>query len=258
MSAPVIEVSNLNTVLAGKVVHRGLNLTIEAGEKIAIIGSSGCGKTTLVRSILMLLKPKSGTINVFGINVTDCTEEKAREVQSRWGVMFQGGALFSSLTVLENVMFPMQEDTEISQALMQKIALFKIALVGLGRDAVMKYPSELSGGMKKRASMARAIALDPELVFLDEPTSGLDPKSASEFDSFLLQLHQALNLTIVMITHDLDTLWRVPDRVVFLGEGKVLAACPMAELVKNKHPIIKDYFDNVRAKEFGGVGVGDG
>lgn len=258
MQDAAVEISQLQTILAGKTIHQHLDLTINKGEKVAIIGPSGCGKTTLVRAILMLIKPVAGSIKVFETEVTDCTEDEAKTIQSRWGVMFQGGALFSSLTVLENVMFPLREETNISDSLMRKLAFFKIGLSGLSKEAATKLPAELSGGMTKRAAVARAIALDPELIFLDEPTAGLDPKSASEFDSFLVRLHQALGLTVVMITHDLDTLWRVPDRVIFLGEGKVLAACPMKQLIKVEHPLIQDYFNNARAKQYEKFEVANG
>ena len=168
-------------------------------------------------------------------------------IRQRWGVMFQSGALFSSLTVFENIKFLLREYTQLSEKVINKIALFKIALVGLEMDAAYKYPFELSGGMKKRAALARAIALDPELVFLDEPTAGLDPTSAGELDDLILHLRKNLGLTFVLVTHDLDTLWRVPDRIVFLGEGKVLAATNMQQLIKKDHPLIKSYFDNPRA-----------
>jgi len=256
-SKPVIEIEGLCAKIGGKAIFDHLNLTVKRREIIAIIGPSGVGKTTLLRSILMLLRPESGRIKVFGTDITRCDEETAKAVQRRWGVMFQSGALFSSLNVVENVIFALNEESDISHTLMREVALFKIALVGLSKDAAVKFPAELSGGMKKRAAMARAIALDPELVFLDEPTAGLDPKSSDEFDSLVLHLREALNLTFVMITHDLDTLWRVPDRVIFLGEGKVLAACPMHELVKSSHPMIQDYLSTPRSKERRAVKVGE-
>lgn len=245
----VIEIKSLRNYLGGRWVHDGLNLDVRKGEIVAVIGPSGCGKTTLLRSILMLLKPTSGTIKVFGTNVVTCSEVQALRVQRRWGVMFQSSALFSSLQVLENVMFPIGEYTRLKKSTQKELALLKIALTGLELDAAAKYPAELSGGMKKRAALARAIALDPEIVFLDEPTSGLDPKGAGDMDELILHLRDSLGLTFFMITHDLDSLWRVPDRVVFLGEGKVLAALPMTELVKQTHPLIKDYFSGVRAFE---------
>jgi len=256
----VIEIKSLKNCLGSRWVHDDLNLNIRKGEIVAIIGPSGCGKTTLLRSILMLLKPTSGTIKVFGTDVVTCTEMQALQVQRRWGVMFQSSALFSSLKVLDNVMLPINEYTMLKQSTQKELALLKIALTGLELDAASKYPAELSGGMKKRAALARAIALDPEIVFLDEPTSGLDPKGASDMDDLIVHLRNSLGLTFFMITHDLDSLWRVPDRVVFLGEGKVLAALPMPELVKQTHPLIKDYFSGTRAYEraVGNLGAKDG
>ncbi len=244
---PVIEIQDLGNYLGGRWVHEGLDLTIYRGEIVAIIGPSGCGKTTLLRSILMLQKPTSGTIKVFGIDVVGCSESEALAVQRRWGVMFQSSALFSSLRVLENVEFPLNEYTQLRTDIKGEIALLKIAMAGLEMEAANKYPAELSGGMKKRAALARAIALDPELVFLDEPTTGLDPKSAGEMDDLILHLRDTLGLTFVMVTHDLDTLWRVPDRVIFLDEGKALAAMPMSELARQKQPSIRDYFSGDRA-----------
>lgn len=243
---PLIEVRDLHNKWGDQLVHDGLNFTVNRGEIVAIIGPSGCGKTTLLRSILMLQKPTSGDINVFGINLAECTEREALSVQRRWGVMFQSSALFSSLRVLENVLFPLQEYSNLRPTAQTKIALLKIALAGLELEAMDKYPAELSNGMKKRAALARAIALDPELIFLDEPTTGLDPKSAAELDDLFLHLRKALGLTFVMVTHDLDTLWRVPDRIFFLGEGKVLAAMPIDELIHQNHPLIHDYFSGRR------------
>ncbi len=245
----VIDVRGLENVLGGNVVHKNLDVAIRRQEIIAVIGASGCGKTTLLRSILMLQKPTAGVVKVFGIDVTKCNPEQAQSVQDRWGVMFQSAALFSSLTVLENVMFPLQEKVKISKELQKEIALFKIKLVGLEQEAASKFPSELSGGMKKRVALARALVLDPELIFLDEPAAGLDPKSADDFDSLILHLRKTLGLTFIMVTHDIDTLWRVPDRIIFLGEGRVLAAEPMSALVKEQHPLIRSYFSGPRGKE---------
>lgn len=247
-TSPIIEIKNLSNYLGGHWVHRGLNLTVDKGEILAIIGGSGCGKTTLLRSILMLLRPNSGTIKVCGKNIMHLSAREEYEVQKRWGVMFQGGALFSSLTVLENVLFAMRTYRHLSRAVKKQIALLKIVMTGLEVDAAAKYPAELSGGMVKRASLARAIALDPEMLFLDEPSAGLDPKSAGELDQLILKLRETLNLTIVMVTHDLDSLWTVPDKVAFLGEGKVLACKPMRELVKEQQPLIQSYFSGPRGQ----------
>lgn len=249
MSAPIIEIQQLTNTLGANTIHHDLDLIIKEKEIIAIIGASGCGKTTLMRSILMLLQPCSGTIKVFGTNVLKCSSIEARAVRSRWGVMFQSGALFSSMTVLENIIFPIAEAVNLPKSLMQQLALLKLTLVGLPKETAWKYPAELSGGMHKRVALARALALDPQLVFLDEPTAGLDPKSSDAFDDLVLELHRLLGITLVMVTHDLDTLWRVPDRVVFLGEKKVLAACPMSELVQHTHPLIREYFSGPRGQQ---------
>ncbi|MCB1826810.1 MAG: ATP-binding cassette domain-containing protein [Coxiellaceae bacterium] len=245
----IIEIEDLKNFLGGHWVHDGVNLSVKRSEIIAIIGGSGCGKTTLLRSILMLREYTAGLIKVFGKDVKHCSTQEAQDIRRRWGVMFQSAALFSSLTLLENVMFPLREFTNLSKSEAEEVARLKIALAGLEPSAAGKYPSELSGGMKKRAALARAIALDPELVFLDEPTAGLDPESAGELDGLLLNMRETLGLTFVMVTHDLDTLWRVPDRVIYLGEGKVLAAMPMDEIVKQQHPLIHAYFRGERSQQ---------
>ncbi len=245
----IIEIHDLKNYLGGHWVHDGLNLTVRRGEIIAIIGGSGCGKTTLLRSILMLRRQTSGTIKVFGTDTSSCTTSEAKAVRERWGVMFQSSALFSSLNLLENVMFPLRQKNNISKSVAREIARLKIGLSGLEAEAADKFPSELSGGMRKRGALARAIALDPELVFLDEPTAGLDPKSAGDLDGLVLSMRENLGLTFVMVTHDLDTLWRVPDRVIYLGEGQVLAATSMSEMVKQEHPLIQAYFSGARSQE---------
>ncbi len=248
-SESIIEVQHLKNYLGGKWVHQDINFSIKQGEIVAIIGGSGCGKTTLLRSILQLMTPTSGAISVFGINVMTANEAQLLSVQKRWSVMFQGGALFSSLTVFENVMYVLNEYSTLSLQAKKKLARLKIGLSGLEPEAAFKYPAELSGGMKKRAALARAIALDPELIFLDEPTTGLDPKSASDLDELILDMRKNLGLTFVMVTHDLESLRYVPDRVLFLGEGKVLADQTMEKLEENKHPAIRDYFSGHRGKE---------
>ena len=242
----IIEVTGLSNFLGGNWVHDKLDLRIYRGETYAIVGGSGSGKTTLLRSILMLQKPTAGKIKVFDIDIINATTKESLKIRRRWGMLFQHGALFSSLTVLENVLFPLTEFTQLSTDLLTDIAMMKIAMTGLPEDAAYKLPGELSGGMLKRAALSRALALDPELLFLDEPTSGLDPQGAGDFDELILGLKEALNLTIVMVSHDLDSLWNVADRIAFLGEGKVLAEQPMPELVKNKNPIIKEYFSGTR------------
>lgn len=246
----IIDVKHLKNYLGGKWVHSDINLTVNRGEIVAIIGGSGCGKTTLLRSILRLMQPTSGEISVFGVDVVSASQKALLSVQKRWGVMFQSGALFSSLNVLENVLYGLHEYADLSLDMQTELAKVKIALSGLESDAAYKYPAELSGGMKKRAALARAIALDPDLIFLDEPTAGLDPKSAGDLDELVLQMRKDLGLTFVMVTHDLDTLWTVPDRVMFIGDGKILAAKPMKELYQDPHPLIRDYFSGNRASRF--------
>lgn len=242
---PVIEIRGMKNFLGGQWVHSDVNLTVEKGEILAIIGGSGSGKTTILRSLLMLLKPTAGSIKVFGEDVCNLNAQEAFALRRRWGMLFQHSALFSALNVLENVMFPMQEFTNLNPKFMEELARLKIALVGLPEEAAAKLPSELSGGMQRRAAAARAIAMDPELLFLDEPTTGLDPRSARLFDDLLLFLRDSLNLTIVMISHDIESLLRVTDRVAFVGDGRVISVEPIKELMKNKNPLIAEYFSKL-------------
>lgn len=242
MSDPVIEIKGLKNCLGGQWVHSDVNLTVEQGEILAIIGGSGSGKTTILRSLLMLLKPTAGTIKVFGEDISKLNAHEAFMLRRRWGMLFQHSALFSAMSVLENVMFPMREFTDLEPEFMEALARLKIALVGLPNEAAGKLPSELSGGMQRRAAAARAIAMDPELLFLDEPTTGLDPRGARLFDDLVVFLRDSLNLTIVMISHDIESLKRTTDRVAFVGDGKILSVEPIKELMKNKHPLIADYF----------------
>lgn len=242
MSEPVIHIQGMKNYLGGQWVHREINLTVKQGEILAIIGGSGSGKTTLLRSILMLLEPTAGSIKVFGEEIYTLDAEAAFLLRRRWGVLFQHSALFSSLTVLENVMFPMQQFTTLDPEFMRELALLKIALVGLPSSAAGKFPTELSGGMQKRAAAARAIAMDPELLLLDEPSTGLDPRSARLFDEMVVFLRDALNLTVVMTSHDVESLKRTTDRVAFVGDGKILSVEPINELMNNKNPLIAEYF----------------
>lgn len=244
MTTPVIEIQHLKNILGGETVHEDVNLTINQGEIFAIIGGSGSGKTTIIRCILMLLKPTAGCIRVFGQDLDKIDDNQAQLLRRRWGMLFQHSALFSSMTVLENIMFPMQEFTTLDVEFMQQLALLKLNLVGLEKETGDKFPSELSGGMQRRAAAARAIAMDPELLILDEPTSGLDPISARKFDDLILFLRKTLNLTIIMISHDVESLKCCADRIAFIGEGKVLSVEPFATLKKNSHPLIADYFKN--------------
>ncbi len=245
---PIIEINKLETYFGDTCIHQDINLNVMRGEVLIIAGGSGSGKTTLMREILMLQKPHAGSIKLYGHEITTRDRDEMEELQANIGVMFQQGALFTSLTVLENVAFPLKLHTNLSKEFINEIALIKISLVGLPPEAAVKYPAELSGGMIKRAAVARAIALDPELLFLDEPTAGLDPQGASSFDELIIELKSALNLTVIMVTHDLDTMWRVSDRVAFLGEKTLLQVGSMSELAKSKHPIIQNYFSGPRAR----------
>ena len=247
-NASVIDIRDLNTRFGSNVVHDNISLTVRPGEIFALVGGSGCGKSTLLRAIIMLLQPESGSIRVFGREVIGLNDEQALPLRRRWGVMFERGALFSSLTVAENVSMVLREHTQLSVRLIGEVAALKIALTGLPADAGAKYPNELSGGMRKRAALARAIALDPELLFLDEPTAGLDPLSASGIDELVRSLRDALGLTIMMVTHDLDLLWRSADRVAVLGEGHILGVGTMTELSQSDHPIIREYFYGPRGR----------
>jgi phospholipid/cholesterol/gamma-HCH transport system ATP-binding protein len=246
-ATPIIKITGLENILGEQVVLKNLDLNVMKGEILAIVGGSGSGKTTLLRNILMLLRPTAGSIEIFGTDILNCDTETTQNIRHSWGVLFQHGAMFSSLTVLENVQFPLRTFTSLTPEVQKEIALLKISMTGLPPEAASKYPSELSGGMLKRAALARAIVMDPELLFLDEPTSGLDPESAGAFDELILDLKEGLGLTVVMVTHDLDSL-AYSDRIAFLGEKKVLATLPLKELVKQKHPLIQAYFGGSRGK----------
>jgi phospholipid/cholesterol/gamma-HCH transport system ATP-binding protein len=217
----------------------------EFNSRARIIGGSGSGKTTILRSLLMLLKPTAGSLKIFGQDLATLSSEDAFKIRQRWGMLFQHSALFSAITVLENVMFPMKEFTSLNTNFMEELAMLKIALVGLPKEAAGKFPSELSGGMQRRAAAARAIAMDPELLFLDEPTTGLDPHSARLFDDLILFLRDTLNLTVVMVSHDMESLKRITDRIAFVGDGQVLSVAPIKELMENQHPLIADYFEKL-------------
>lgn len=240
--SPVIEVKNIKSYLGGTWIHKDLNLTVNKGEVIGIVGGSGSGKTTLLREILMLRQPDGGSIKVFDIEVTKASPSALLSIQRRWGVCFQQNALFSSLTVLENTAFPLKEHTNLGPDTIRELALLKIVLAGLPADSAIKYPAELSGGMQKRAALARAIVLDPELIFLDEPTAGLDPNNVAAFDDLIMGLQSTMGLTIVVVSHDIESLKRVTNRVAFLGEGKVISVEPIENLMKNPHPLIQEFF----------------
>ncbi len=244
----VIEMHNVSTSFGEYVVHTDINLAINRAEIFAIVGGSGSGKSTLLREIILLQRPSTGSIRVLGIDLKDINDEDALSLRKRWGVMFQHGGLFGSLTVKENVGLPLREHTQLSETLINEIAAAKLAMTGLASAVSQQYPSELSGGMMKRASLARAMALDPELLFLDEPTAGLDPVSAAGVDELVIKLRDQFGLTIVMITHDLDLLWQTADRVAVLADGKVQAVDSMLALSTNNHPAVKAFFDGQRGR----------
>jgi phospholipid/cholesterol/gamma-HCH transport system ATP-binding protein len=244
-----IRVHGLKNVFGDYVVHEGLDLDVRKGEILGVVGGSGTGKSVLMRSIIGLQIPVEGTIEVLGSSITDAREDEDIDIRSRWGVLFQGGALFSTLTVAENVEVPLREFyPEIGDELRHEIARYKVLLSGLPAEATGKYPSELSGGMRKRAGLARALSLDPELLFLDEPTAGLDPIGAAAFDQLIKSLQQTLGLTVFLITHDLDTLYEICDRVAVLADRKVIAVGTIPELLSTDHPWIQEYFNGPRGR----------
>ncbi len=242
----VIRVRGLKVGFGDKLVMDGLNLDIYRGEVLGFVGGSGAGKSVLTRTILGLLPKRAGVIEVYGRDVDTLSIAERERVERRWGVLFQQGALFSSLTVLQNIQAPMREHLDLSPRLRDELAMLKIDLVGLPPDAAGKLPSELSGGMVKRAALARALALDPDLLFLDEPTSGLDPIGAGEFDELIATLKPTLGLTVFMVTHDLDSLYAICDRVAVLGQGRVTAIGPISELLLSQDPWINAYFHGKR------------
>jgi phospholipid/cholesterol/gamma-HCH transport system ATP-binding protein len=246
---PVITVRGLINSFGEQVIHEDLDLTVCRGEILGVVGGSGTGKSVLMRSIIGLQKPQAGEVEVLGESMIDRDEDEAKNIRRRWGILFQNGALFSTLTVAENVEVPIREYFPYLQPpLLDEIASYKIAMSGLPADAGPKYPSELSGGMIKRAGLARALALDPELLFLDEPTAGLDPISAAGFDELIQSLQKRLDLTVFLITHDLDTLYAICDRVAVLADRKVIAVGTIPELLALDHPWIQEYFKGPRGR----------
>jgi phospholipid/cholesterol/gamma-HCH transport system ATP-binding protein len=242
----IISVRDLVVGFGDKLVMSGLDLDVYRGEVLGFVGGSGQGKSVLMRAILGLVPTRGGSIRIFGEDRDNLPLEGRRALEQRWGVLFQNGALFSGLTVKQNIQMPMRETRDLSPRLMDELAMLKIELVGLRPDAADKFPSELSGGMIKRAALARALALDPELVFLDEPTSGLDPIGAADFDELIATLQNTLGLTVFMVTHDLDSLFSICDRVAALADGKVIAAGPIQEMIDSNHPWLRSYFHGVR------------
>ncbi|MHC9063331.1 ABC transporter ATP-binding protein [Nitrospira sp. CMX1] len=244
----IIDVSHVSTKFGQAVVHEDISLSIHRGEIFAIAGGNGSGKTTLLREIIGLIAPSAGTIRLFGVDSRRLEAGDGHPIHRRFGVMFQQGGLFSSLTLAENVAVPLREHTTLSEALIRDIVAAKIAMVELPPGSAGKYPNELSGGMRRRAALARALVMDPELLFLDEPTAGLDPIIAAGFDDLVLSLKKLLGLTVVMVTHDLDSLWQITNRVTVLGQRKVLGVGTMQELFQSDDPYIRQYFQGERGR----------
>ena len=247
----VIRVRGLVNAFGDNVVHDGLDLDVRRGEILGVVGGSGSGKSVLLRAIVGLLKPKAGTIEINGQDQTTLTGKESQQARREWGVLFQDGALFSSLSVAQNIKVPLREHFHMSNDLMDDLARSKVTMAGLPLDAACKFPSDLSGGMRKRAALARALALDPKILFLDEPTAGLDPIGAAGFDGLIRELTKSLGITVFLVTHDLDTLYRVCDRVAVLGDKKLLVTAPLEDVVAFDHPWVKEYFGGPRARAAG-------
>jgi phospholipid/cholesterol/gamma-HCH transport system ATP-binding protein len=245
----LIEVHGLRNVFGEQIIHDGLDLEVRRGEILGVVGGSGTGKSVLMRSIIGLQHPDEGDVRVFGTAIGSANEAQFQGIRKRWGILFQGAALFSTLTVAENVQVPLREFyPRLTDRFLDEVAAYKIVMAGLPADAGPKYPAELSGGMKKRAGISRALALDPELLFLDEPTAGLDPIGASAFDQLILDLRERLGLTVFLITHDLDTLYAICDRVAVLADRKVVAIGTIPELLALDHEWIQEYFRGPRGR----------
>ena len=245
---PVIQVRGLRNSLGSDVVRRDLDLDVLETEILGVVGGSGTGKSVLLRSIVGLQKPTAGQIQVFGQDMLSMPDSQRSQIERRFGVLFQGGALFSSLTVIENIALPLIEHIKLARADAECLACMKLALVGLPANAGTKYPSELSGGMVKRAALARALALDPDILFLDEPTAGLDPVSAAAFDQLLLTLRDALGFTVFLVTHDLDTLYAICDRIAVLADKRMLITDTLENVQQNSNAWVQDYFNGPRGR----------
>ncbi len=243
-----ISVNDLVVQLGDFIIHDGLSLQVHNGEITSVVGASGTGKSVLLKTIIGLIKPVKGTIEIFGRDYSQLSSKDAHEVRRRCGVLFQDGALFGSLTVNENIQIPIKEHYKLSQKIRAELSALKLSMVGLDADVGNKYPAELSGGMRKRVGLARALALDPELLFLDEPTAGLDPIGAAAFDELLLELQENLHLTVFIVTHDLDTIYTVSNRIAVLGEKKLLISGTIDEVRSFDHPWVQDYFHGQRSR----------
>ena len=245
----VLSARDVTVAFGEKVILENLSMDVHRGEILGFVGGSGTGKSVLMRTVLGLNRKQSGEVKLFGIDVDQASPAQRMQIDMRMGVLFQHGALFSALSVLENIQVPMREYLDLPKRLMDELALLKIEMVGLPRDAAPKFPSELSGGMIKRAALARALALDPDLVFLDEPTSGLDPIGAADFDELVIKLRDTLGLTVYMVTHDLDSLFTACDRIAVLGKKRVLIEGTIADMLKSDEPWVKSYFRGKRARQ---------
>jgi len=244
----IIEVRGVTVGFGNRIVLDAVDLDVRRGEILGFVGGSGAGKSVLLRTIVGLLPRSAGDVKVLGVDMGRASDEDRQTVERRWGVLFQQGALFSSLTVLENLQFPMRENLKVSQRLMDELAIAKLEMVGLDASVVDKFPSELSGGMTKRVALARALALDPDIVFLDEPTSGLDPIGAGDFDTLIATLQRTLGLTVYMVTHDLDSLHTVCDRIAVLADRKIIATGTMETMLASTHPWLRAYFHGKRSR----------
>lgn len=253
---PVIEVRDLVVGFGDHIVLDRLSLDVFPSEILGVVGASGSGKSVLLRTIIGLLPKRQGRVEVLGVDLSEASDRERRVLERRWGVLFQQGALFSSLTVRQNVQFPIRENLELSDRLLDEMAIAKLEMVGLTPRDADKFPAELSGGMTKRAALARALALDPEIVFLDEPTSGLDPISGGDFDALIKTLQQTLGLTVFMVTHDLESLYTVCDRVAALADGRIVAEGPMPTMLECEHPWVQTYFRGKRGAELADRRVG--
>jgi phospholipid/cholesterol/gamma-HCH transport system ATP-binding protein len=247
-NTPVIRIENLSTQFGEFVVHQDLNLEIRQGEILSLVGGSGSGKTTLLRQMLGLEKPTRGSVQVFGVDIHHADVARLQALRTRWGMLFQHGALFSALTAFDNVAQPMRELRTLPEPLIRDAALMKLHMVGISPQDALKMPADLSGGMVKRVGLARALALEPELLFLDEPTAGLDPNLSDSFVELIRSLHQAMRLTVVMVTHDLDTLFALSTRIAVLAEKRVIAAGPPEQVIEAQHPFIKQFFLGERGR----------
>jgi phospholipid/cholesterol/gamma-HCH transport system ATP-binding protein len=249
----VINMKDIVTRFGENLVHDHVSLAINEGEIYGLLGGSGSGKSSLLKEMIMLLRPQSGSIQVLGKDVLNISLMEAEALKKKWGVLFQSGALFSSLNVAENIGITLKEHTDLTEDIIDTLVRAKINMVGLPKYAAELYPAELSGGMVKRASLARALAMDPKILFLDEPTSGLDPVGAEEFDRLILGLRDVLGFTVVMVTHDLDSIWSIVDRFCVLGDHKIVAQGTLDEVMKSNHPVVEGFFKGARGSIRSGI-----